>query len=82
MKSLLKLGCLTLLSSPVVLAQAQTTVTRISAGFSYSLFTKSDGSLWGMGYNSFGAFDTGSILNPRRRGGDNILEAKHKRIPS
>ena len=41
---------------------AQTTVTRISAGFSYSLFIKSDGSLWGMGYNSFDAFDTGSIF--------------------
>ena len=36
------------------------TVTHIAAGEEHSLFTESDGSLWGMGDNSFGQLGIGS----------------------
>ena len=29
-------------------------VTQVTAGYMHSLFIKSDGSLWAMGYNSYG----------------------------
>ena len=41
---------------------AQTTVTRISAGFSYSLFIKSDGSLWGWVTTSSASWATALTL--------------------
>jgi len=36
------------------------TVTHVSAGFYFTLFTMSDGSLWGMGDNSYGQLGIGS----------------------
>ena len=38
-------------------------VTAVAAGFSHSLFLKSDGSLWGMGYNYFGQLGNGTNKN-------------------
>jgi alpha-tubulin suppressor-like RCC1 family protein len=53
--------CLSLLL-PNPTTQGQTTVTRISAGSSYSSFLRSDKSFWAMGYNFFGSFDAGAIF--------------------
>jgi alpha-tubulin suppressor-like RCC1 family protein len=39
---------------------AQTTVTQIAAGNQHSLFVKSDGSLWAMGFNYFGQLGDGT----------------------
>ena len=44
---------------PAGRATAQT-VTRIAAGADHSLFVKSDGSLWSMGYNDFGQLGVGT----------------------
>jgi alpha-tubulin suppressor-like RCC1 family protein len=41
--------------------QAATTVTNITAGDGYSLFVKSDGSLWGMGGNESGQLGDGTF---------------------
>jgi alpha-tubulin suppressor-like RCC1 family protein len=41
-------------------------VTAIAAGNSHSLFLKSDGSLWGMGFNSFGALGDGTYTSTNR----------------
>ena len=38
-------------------------VTAIAAGGYYSLFLKSDGSLWGMGYNAYGQLGDGTYNN-------------------
>lgn len=38
-------------------------VTAIAAGGGHSLFIKSDGSLWGMGYNAYGQLGVGSTNN-------------------
>jgi alpha-tubulin suppressor-like RCC1 family protein len=38
-------------------------VTKIAAGFSFSLFLKSDGSLWAMGDNTFGELGDGTPLD-------------------
>ena len=38
-------------------------VTRIAAGGFHSLFLKSDGSLWGMGYNAYGQLGDGTYNN-------------------
>jgi alpha-tubulin suppressor-like RCC1 family protein len=50
MKFILKLGCLAVLLLQAFTIQAANG-NRIAAGPSYSLFLKSGGSLWGMGYN-------------------------------
>lgn len=42
------------------------TVTRISGGDFFSLFLKSDGSLWGMGYNGDGELGDGNNFNTNR----------------
>jgi alpha-tubulin suppressor-like RCC1 family protein len=39
-------------------------VTKVAAGLRHSLFLKSDGSLWAMGYNQFGQLGDGSYGNP------------------
>jgi alpha-tubulin suppressor-like RCC1 family protein len=39
---------------------AAPTVTQVAAGSSHTLFTKSDGSLWGMGWNGHGQLGIGS----------------------
>lgn len=43
-----------------VACRAQTTVTQIAAGFSHTLFIKSDGSLWAMGANFDGQLGDGT----------------------
>ena len=51
----------------VVLLQAVTSgaqpVTKVAAGWDHSLFLKSDGSLWGIGYNGFGELGDGTTNN-------------------
>jgi hypothetical protein len=42
-------------------SHAQLTVTNIAAGGYHSLFIKSDGSLWAMGYNLFGQLGDGIV---------------------
>ncbi len=44
-------------------APAALTVTKIAAGSYHSLFLKSDGSLWGMGYNADGELGDGTLTN-------------------
>jgi alpha-tubulin suppressor-like RCC1 family protein len=39
-------------------------ITAIAAGVDYSLFLKSDGSLWAMGYNGYGELGDGTYGNP------------------
>ncbi len=54
---------LSLLLASQLTAQAQpVTVTQISAGAYHSLFVKSDGSLWGMGYNASGQLGLGTTV--------------------
>src|SRR5262245_56208091 len=60
MKGLLKCG-LVLLLLEAVAAQAATNITQIAAGYSHSLFLKSDGSLWGMGQNYDGQLGDGTL---------------------
>jgi alpha-tubulin suppressor-like RCC1 family protein len=38
-------------------------VTQVSAGTVHSLFLKSDGSLWAMGWNGYGQFGDGTFNN-------------------
>ena len=54
--------CLALLML-VISAEAQPTVTKISAGLQHSLFIKSDGSLWGMGDNGYGELGAGMVID-------------------
>jgi alpha-tubulin suppressor-like RCC1 family protein len=42
-------------------------VTRISAGYEHSLFIKSDGSLWGMGFNLTGQLGDGTLNQSTNR---------------
>jgi alpha-tubulin suppressor-like RCC1 family protein len=65
MKAILKFGLVLLLWQSVSL-QAATTVTNIAAGFSHSLFLKSDGSLWGVGANVDGELGDGTHNNTNR----------------
>jgi alpha-tubulin suppressor-like RCC1 family protein/pimeloyl-ACP methyl ester carboxylesterase len=41
-------------------------VTKIAAGYHYSLFLKSDGRLWGMGQNNYGQLGDGTFNNTNR----------------
>ena len=50
---------LAVLLLPVLSGQTQT-VTKVSAGYYHSLFLKSDGSLWAMGYNFYGQLGDGT----------------------
>jgi alpha-tubulin suppressor-like RCC1 family protein len=45
---------------PALTAPAQVTVTQIAAGGQHTLFIKSDGSLWAMGYNYYGELGDGT----------------------
>lgn len=65
MKSILKCGLVLLLWQTGVI-YASTTVTNIAAGLYHSLFLKSDGSLWAMGYNAFGQLGDGTLNNTIR----------------
>jgi alpha-tubulin suppressor-like RCC1 family protein len=51
------------LSTSTVFAQP---VTKVAAGFYQSLFLKSDGSLWTMGYNNYGQLGDGTFNNTNR----------------
>ena len=51
---------------PAVAVQASTTVTNIAAGWYDSLFLKSDGSLWAMGYNGYGELGDGTFNYTRK----------------
>src|SRR6185369_16903767 len=42
------------------------TVTKVAAGYYHSLFLKSDGSLWGMGYNGNGQLGDGTNIGTNR----------------
>jgi alpha-tubulin suppressor-like RCC1 family protein len=57
---LFHIGLLGTILSPCLSSQAQTTVTKIAAGGQHSLFVKSDGSLWGMGFNYYGQLGDGT----------------------
>jgi alpha-tubulin suppressor-like RCC1 family protein len=64
-KAILKFSLIPLLLQALT-SQAAITVTSISAGFGYSLFLKSDGSLWAMGYNFRGELGDGTSNNTNR----------------
>ena len=49
--------------APTVGAQP---VTKITGGYGHSLFLKSDGSLWAMGYNAFGQLGDGTFNNTNK----------------
>jgi alpha-tubulin suppressor-like RCC1 family protein len=49
-----------LVQTPDAVPSGAETVAKIAAGGSHSLFLKSDGSLWGMGYNGFGQLGDGT----------------------
>src|ERR1017187_608759 len=57
---LIQIGLLGAVLSPSPSSQAQVNVTKIAAGGQHSLFIKSDGSLWGMGYNYYGQLGDGT----------------------
>jgi alpha-tubulin suppressor-like RCC1 family protein len=65
MKSILNFS-LALLLWQAVAIQAATTVTNIAAGAFHSLFLKSDGSLWAMGWNYYGQLGDGTTRNTNR----------------
>src|SRR5258708_7138073 len=65
MKAILKFSLIPLLLHALT-SQAAVTVTSISAGFGYSLFLKSDGSLWAMGYNFRNELGDGTSNNTNR----------------
>jgi alpha-tubulin suppressor-like RCC1 family protein len=67
MKSILKFSLVPLLLHALT-SQATLTVTNIASGnYAYhSLFLKSDGSLWAMGYNNFGQLGDGTGINTNR----------------
>src|ERR1039457_2679669 len=54
----------------VLMLQALTSgaqpVTQIAGGYDHSLFLKSDGSLWAMGYNYYGQLGDGTYNNTNR----------------
>jgi alpha-tubulin suppressor-like RCC1 family protein len=49
------------LQLPALTLRAQT-VTKVAAGFDHSVFLKSDGSVWTMGYDYYGALGDGNYL--------------------
>ena len=57
---------LVLLLFHAVASRAATTVTNIAAGKNSTLFIKSDGSLWGMGYNAVGNLGDGTSSDTNR----------------
>src|ERR1700733_13527336 len=60
-KKLIQFFLLCTLTSPAFITPAQTvTVTAATGGDYHSLFIKSDGTLWVMGYNNSGDFGDGS----------------------
>jgi alpha-tubulin suppressor-like RCC1 family protein len=63
MKFLCKSGLVLMLWQALAL-QAATTVTNIAAGFSHSLFLKSDGTLWAMGRNDGVNLATAHLIRP------------------
>src|ERR1019366_3174127 len=67
MKSILKFSLVPLLLHALT-SQATLTVTNIASGnYAYhSLFLKSDGSLWAMGYNNFGQLGDGTLIKTNR----------------
>src|SRR6266566_4769739 len=62
MKSILKFSLIPLLLHALT-SQAALTVTNIAAGYGHSLFLKSDGSLWAMGFNPEGQLGDGTSNN-------------------
>jgi alpha-tubulin suppressor-like RCC1 family protein len=67
MNSLLKLGCIALMTLSAFVSRSAPTVTKIAAGDAHSLFVESDGSLWGMGDNEYGQLGLGSGLSQTNR---------------
>lgn len=57
---LIQLCLLGAVLAPPLGSRAQTTVTQIAAGTQHTLFIKSDGSLWAMGWNYFGQLGDGT----------------------
>src|SRR6266566_3401953 len=65
MKSILKFSLIPLFLHALT-SQAALTVTNIAAGYGHSLFLKSDGSLWAMGFNPEGQLGDGTAINTNR----------------
>ena len=61
-----KIACLLCLAVQQAFTGGAQPVTRIASGYGHSLFLKSDGSLWAMGYNSNGQLGDGTYNNTNR----------------
>ena len=59
----LKIACLLCVMALQAATSGGQTVTKVAAGGYYSLFLKSDGSLWAMGDNSYGELGDGTYNN-------------------
>ena len=72
MKSLFKSGLVLFFYSSVIVQASP--VVHVAAGGGFGLFLKADGSLWGMGYNHYGVFDTtfNNAIRPEQLVGSNV----------
>jgi alpha-tubulin suppressor-like RCC1 family protein len=57
------LALLSTLNSQLATAFATPTVTKVAGGFDHTLFLLSNGSLWGIGFNSYGQLGDGTTSN-------------------
>jgi len=66
MKYFLKLFVLVSVALCLTISSPGQTVTKVAVGVTHSIFLKSDGSLWAMGYNLHGELGNGKNVNTNR----------------